>query len=70
VKRAEGELMLRREELFEHYKKVCGFFEIKNIKTGEIERVYAEDYKRRWGGCPPLLSILPKLQKCLRRPHG
>jgi Icc-related predicted phosphoesterase len=55
----------RREELFVHYREICGSREIRNIVTGKTEKINIEDDKRRWD-YPPLSSILPK-QKIIFR---
>jgi hypothetical protein len=49
----------RREELFIHYRKICGFREIRDIVTKKIERINIEDEKRIWNYLS-LSSILPK----------
>jgi CRISPR/Cas system endoribonuclease Cas6 (RAMP superfamily) len=59
------ELEKRREELFVHYREMCGFREIRNIVTEKTEKINIEEDKRRWN-YPLLSSILPK-QKIIFR---
>lgn len=49
----------RREELFAHYREICGFREVENITTGKIEKINFEDDKKRCN-YPFLSSIIPK----------
>jgi len=49
----------QREKLFDYYRKICGFQEIRNLETWEISRVSTEEAKKR-RGYKPLSSILPK----------
>jgi Icc-related predicted phosphoesterase len=55
----EKELEERRERLFAHYREVCGICELKDETTGEVKKVYFEDYKRD-NHHLPLSSIIPK----------
>ncbi|MEM2915705.1 MAG: hypothetical protein QXH91_09980 [Candidatus Bathyarchaeia archaeon] len=56
----EVRLEKRREELFNHYKDVCGYMELKNLLTGSFEMINIEERKRKLGYRPFLLSLLPK----------
>jgi Icc-related predicted phosphoesterase len=58
--RLEARLRKRREELFNHYKEICGYIKLKNLSTGNIETVNIEEYKKERGYKPLLSSLLPK----------